>query len=152
MNHKDDNLIFKSILLSIYICYFLRTPTKDEKDKLYDELSLLLQKLGKKMIKQKQYMRGMINNEMVQLANHISFPEGIEMNTGLQENIFALFNYIINKVPIFICSEPGCSKTLSFELLKDNLQGLKSKDDYFRHYHQFYLFISKVLYQQLQKK
>ena len=82
-DHKDDNLIFKSIFLSIYICYFLRIPAKDEKDKLYDELSLLLQKLGKKMIKQKQYMRGMINNEMVQLANHISFPEGIAMNTGL---------------------------------------------------------------------
>jgi hypothetical protein len=28
-------------------------------------------------------MRGMINNEMVQLANHISFPEGNAMNTGL---------------------------------------------------------------------
>ena len=81
MNHKDDNLIFKSILLSIYICYFLRIPAKDEKDKLYDELSLLLQKLGKKIIR--QHMRGMINNEMVQLANHISFPEGIAMNTGL---------------------------------------------------------------------
>ena len=81
MNHKDDNLIFKSIFLSIYICYFLRLPTKDEKDKLYDELSRLLQKLGKKIIR--QHMRGMINNEMVQLANHISFPEGIAMNTGL---------------------------------------------------------------------
>ena len=77
-------------------------------------------------------MRGMINNEMVQLANHISLPEGIAMNSSLQENIFALFNCIMNKVPIFICGKPGCSKTLSFELLKDNLQGLKSKDDYFR--------------------
>ena len=101
---------------------------------------------------QKDKMRGIVTSEIVQLSRRITLSEGIAMNTSLQENIFSLFTCVMNKIPIFICGKPGCSKTLSFELLKDNLQGLKSKDDYFRHYRQFYLFISKVLYQQLQKK
>ena len=53
-------------------------------------------------------------------------------NKSLKENIFSLFTCIMNKIPIFICGKPGCSKTLSFELLKDNLRGPKSYDNYFK--------------------
>ena len=55
----------------------------------------------------------MINNEIVQLVNHISSKrKWIQI---YKKNIFALFNCIINKIPIFIYS-----KTLNYELLKDN--------------------------------
>ena len=47
----------------------------------------------------------MINSEMFQLTSHISLQEGIAMNSSLLENIFGLFNCIMNKIPIFICGK-----------------------------------------------
>ena len=51
----DDNLKFKSILLSTYICYFIRLPTKEDKDKLYERLSPILKDIGYTIQKDKMW-------------------------------------------------------------------------------------------------
>ena len=55
----------------------------------------------------------------------------IAINQALKENIFAIIPCIINKIPIFICGKPGCSKSLAINLIFANLQGSKSVDSYF---------------------
>ena len=40
------------------------------------------------------------------------------MNTSLQEKIFSLFTYIMNKIPIFICGKPGYSENFQFLIIK----------------------------------
>jgi len=39
---------------------------------------------------------------------------------------------IVNKIPIFICGKPGCSKSLAITLVFANLRGEKSVDRYFK--------------------
>ena len=82
-------------MLSIYICYFLRLPTNEDKDKLYEGLSRVLKDIGYTIPKDK--MRSIISSEIVQLSRRITLSEGITMNTSLQENIFSLFTCIMNK-------------------------------------------------------
>ena len=62
----------------------------------------------------------------------MQLSDGTALNRALSENIFAVIPCIINKVPIFICGKPGCSKSLAMQLVFSNLQGDKSKDEYFR--------------------
>ena len=62
----------------------------------------------------------------------MQLPDGIALNKAIRENIFAIIPCIINKIPIFICGKPGCSKSLAIQLIFSNLQGDKSRDEYFQ--------------------
>ena len=73
-----------------------------------------------------------IDGELTTLINRIIIDKGISKNTALKENIFALFNCIMNYIPIFICGKPVCSKTLSLELLRASLNGKESLDNLFK--------------------
>jgi hypothetical protein len=50
----------------------------------------------------------------------------IAVNQAIKENIFAIIPCIINKIPIFICGKPGCSKSLAITLIFSNFKGRKS--------------------------
>jgi len=62
----------------------------------------------------------------------MELPEGTALNRALRENIFAMIPCIINKIPIFICGKPGCSKSLAIQLIFANLRGEKSLDPFFK--------------------
>jgi len=68
------------------------------------------------------------------IANNIKVDKGIAKNRALLENIFSLFVAINNKVPIFIVGKPGCSKSLSFQLLNKSMQGQVSENEFFKQY------------------
>ena len=79
-------------------------------------------------------LKGIVSNEITLFSKKIkkTCPNNIALHDSLKENLFALFTCIMNKIPIFLCGKPGCSKTLSFELLLISLTGEKSKDDFFK--------------------
>ena len=56
-------------------------------------------------------------NEEKFIANNIQIDIGIAKNKALLENLFSLFVAINNKVPMFIVGKPGCSKSLSVQLI-----------------------------------
>lgn len=56
----------------------------------------------------------------------MEIPEGTALNLALRENIFAIIPCILNRIPIFICGKPGCSKSLAIQLIFANLRGDKS--------------------------
>ena len=68
------------------------------------------------------------------IVNNINLEKGIAKNNALLENIFSLFVAINNKVPIFIVGKPGCSKSLSFQLLNKSMQGSSSDSPFFKNY------------------
>ena len=43
--------------------------------------------------------------------------KGIAKNKVLLENLFTLFVCVYSKIPLFIVEKPGCSKSLSVQLL-----------------------------------
>ena len=53
----------------------------------------------------------------------MELPEGTAKNKALKENIFTLIPCLLNKIPVFMCGKPGCSKTMSVYLAGTNLRG-----------------------------
>ncbi|XP_048242688.1 uncharacterized protein LOC124148338 [Haliotis rufescens] len=72
------------------------------------------------------------------VLDQMELPDGIARNTALQENVFVILVCILKHIPIFVVGKPGCSKSLSLQLLKGNLRGKDSKNDYFRKLPQLY--------------
>jgi hypothetical protein len=62
----------------------------------------------------------------------MELPQGIAKNTALCENVFVILVCILNRIPIFLVGKPGCSKSLSVQLIKNNLRGKDSRDEYFQ--------------------
>jgi hypothetical protein len=62
----------------------------------------------------------------------MELSKDIAINKALKENIFAIIPCIINKIAIFICGKPGCSKSLAISLIFANFRGSKSIDPYFK--------------------
>ena len=66
------------------------------------------------------------------IAECINLEKGIAKNKALLDNIFALFAAINTKVPIFIIGKPGCSKSLSVQLIIKSMRGKDSKNLLFK--------------------
>ena len=56
----------------------------------------------------------------------------VAINQALKENVFALIVCISNKIPVLLCGTPGCSKTLSIQLISTNMKGKNSNDPIFQ--------------------
>ena len=71
-----------------------------------------------------------IKYEEIDYIKRMNVSEGIALNSSLCENIFALVVSICTKIPIFICGKPGCSKSLSVNIIKSNMKGSNSYDPF----------------------
>ena len=119
LTRKD--IFIRAISLSIYICYYLRINSKKHRVRLEDNMENYISNFLSLPLKEQKF-----------LANRINPPEGIAKNRALLENIFTLFFCINCKIPVFICGKPGCSKSLSVQLLYKAMRGDSSDDDFFR--------------------
>ena len=118
-----DIAIYKySINLSVYVCYYLRLTKKEFRDEL-----------STKMNKHFGFnFKDIPKKEQEYISNNIEMKEGIAKNRALLENIFALFVCVNAKVPLFIVGKPGCSKSLSVQLLFDSMKGENSDNALFK--------------------
>ena len=66
------------------------------------------------------------------VLSNIKLEEGIAQNRALLDNIFSLFVAINNKIPIFIVGKPGCSKSLSIQLINKSMKGEASDKPLFQ--------------------
>ena len=64
------------------------------------------------------------------IADETEVEEGIAKNRALLDNLFTLFVCIIAKVPVFICGKPGCSKSLSVQLIYKSMKGEDSNQNF----------------------
>ena len=75
-----------------------------------------------------------VNEEEEYLFKKVRLPSDIAKTKSLLKNLFALFFCIITKVPIIICGKPGCSKSLSYDILFNSMRGLGSENEFFKQY------------------
>ena len=111
-----DDYIFSSIL-GIYVCYFLRLDSKKLRDEMND--LMIIDFDDSKIIDFEIFCKHIVKN----LINEIEIEKlekGIAKNRALLENLFALFICINNKIPLFLCGKPGCSKS---EIIRSTYQG-----------------------------
>ena len=65
-------------------------------------------------------------------VRNMEVEEGIAMNEALSENLFVTCICVLNLLPLFIVGKPGTSKTLTMQVLQNNLQGSRSPSPFFR--------------------
>ena len=124
------DIIIYSINLSIYICYYLRLTQKELRDELVEKLNDILH--NNEISSKHTEFLFIIKLEQEFLIKNIEIPKGISKNRALLENIFSLFVTINNKVPIFIVGKPGCSKSLSVQLINKSMKGSSSTNSLFK--------------------
>ena len=91
----------------------MRITEKDLRDQLVEKLN--------KKFKYGDFLE-LPNLEEHFIVDNIELGKGIAKNKSLLENIFSLFCCINNKIPLFIVGKPGCSKSLSVQLIYKSMK------------------------------
>jgi len=145
----------KSIICSIYICYFIRLTNEENRGKFDAEMQNILLKISNVYCEEKEidekndanlfskikYQRLAIDlrdknfqkfSELLKieeefLLEQIELDKGIGKNQLLKENLFLLFLAIVTKIPLIIVGKPGTGKSLSTQLIYNSMRGPYSK-------------------------
>lgn len=115
----------KALILSLMMCYYNRISKNSDRVEYKNMVTKALNISVKELDE-------MINEEQKDMITRMELPPAIAINKALLENVFTLLVCVINKIPLFICGKPGCSKSLSVQLLVSNLRGPDSHDPYFK--------------------
>jgi len=161
INNNEKNNKIRSIICSIYICYYLKIIDYNKRNCFENKLRPLLlnlinnningDKKGenlKEQIKDGEFKKEIlkmpdeiINNfsdflriEEEYLINKIDLDKGIGKNTLLKENVFLIFLSVVTKLPLIIIGKPGSSKSLSLQLINKSMKGIYSKNQFFRQF------------------
>jgi hypothetical protein len=154
----------KSIICSIYLCYYIRLKDEDErsifdhtlqksllnivnvyseeKDEDKDREGDLYSKIKYGRLRDDfrehnfRYFSDLLRIEEEFLLDQIELDEGIGKNQLLKENLFLLFISIITKIPLIIVDKPGAIKTISTQLIYNSMRGKYSKNEFFKKYPQ----------------
>jgi len=122
----DIEILYCALNLSLFVCYYLRLPDKNSRLNLEN------------LINEKNYFKdGFLKVPLMEqnyMINNFEVPKGIAKNRNLKENIFILFICVINKIPLITLGKPGRSKTLSFKILQNSMQGQSSKSIFLRQF------------------
>ena len=127
---KELDIHLSAINLSIFICYYMRITNKELRGKLYKQLNDKIS-LFEEWFSDRDFLEIPISEEKY-IVDNIQIEKGIAKNKALLENIFSLFVAINNKVPIFIVGKPGCSKSLSVQLITRSMRGYLSNNPFFK--------------------
>ena len=141
LNEKEIKLY--AINLSIYLGYYLRLTDINDKTDNKNEGGLrkiLYEKLNEKF-KEKSKIDFLMIPEKEEnfIADNVELEKGIAKNRALLENLFSLFVAINTKIPIFILGKPGCSKSLSVQLINNAMKGSSSNNPFFKKYPKMYV-------------
>ena len=120
-----------SINISIYLCYYIRLTNKDYRKELSNKIGNIFGKdydFEKMPIREEKY-----------IADNIEMEKGIAKNRALLENLFTLFVCVNSKIPLFIVGKPGCSKSLSVQLLFKTMKGNSSDNTLFKSLPQLFI-------------
>ena len=120
-----------SINLSIYICYYLKIPKEDLREKLISKLNTIF--------KYRDFLE-IPKIEQKFIVDNMDIPKEIEINNNLLENIFSLFFAINTRTPLFIVEKTDKKKSISFELIYKSMKGSWSKNNLFKLYPKILLY------------
>ena len=158
-NEKNNKL--RSIICSIYICYYIRLTTQkirynfeaklrnillkvvNNEEKI--EGNSLMEQIKNQVFKDEIYKRpdeiiryfsGFLRIEQDYLVDQIELDKGIGKNSLLKENIFLLFLSLITNIPLIIICKTGIGKSLSPQLIHKSMRGKYSKNKFFKQFPQ----------------
>ena len=128
--NKNEEMIHKySISVGLYICFYIRLMKEDEKQNFEEGITKILK------IPFTEYPI-LLQNELI---DNIKIEKGIAANKTLKLNLFITFIGIITRIAVFLVGPPGCSKTLSINLLKNFMKGINSNSKFWKQYPQLFV-------------
>ena len=160
-NEKLEKI--KSIIISIYICYYIRLTEKQAREEfdinLMNEFLILinnnkidsnsnetdlLSKISNKefiedikhrnKISQFKHFSKILEIEEEFILDKIELGKGIGNSRSLRENLFLLFVSLGTNIPLIIIGKPGSGKNLSTHLIYKAMKGKYSTNDFFKSY------------------
>eukprot|EP00833_Pecoramyces_ruminatium_P010375 jgi/Orpsp1_1/1184407/evm.model.c7180000089405.2 len=129
-NFSDEKIYKYSLNLSIYLCYYIRIFDKRKREHFLEEMK---KPFGPKFNFEKFPK---VIQEII--ADAVDLDVGIAKNRPLLENLMAIFVCINVKIPLFIVGKPGCSKSLSCQLIFKSMKGKNSANKFFKEYLKVY--------------
>jgi broad-specificity NMP kinase len=151
----------KSIICSIYLCYYIRLINEEIRGKFDSELqetilkivnvysneksdegnkTNLFDKIRNKKLKDElsnkniEHFSDLLRIEEEFLLTKVELAPGIGKNESLKENLFLLFLAVVTKIPLIIVGKPGTGKSLSAQLIYNSMRGIYSKNEFFKNY------------------
>ena len=143
----------KSIICSIYLCYYIRLTNEErrgnfeytlrnkllqianvhceeiEEDTKGDLFSQIRYQKLRDELREKniQKFSDLLKIEEDFLLEQVELDKGIGKNQLLKENLFLLFLALVTKIPLIIVGKPGTGKSLSAQLIYNSMRGKYSK-------------------------
>jgi ABC-type multidrug transport system fused ATPase/permease subunit len=137
----NEKPMIKSIVLALAHCYLSRLPTAKLRQDYREQMMKLFGKNGTTMNKSGSVdsFSAIVRMEEEDYLDRMELPPGTAKNAALRENVFVMLVSILNRIPVFVVGKPGCSKSLSIQLIRSNLRGRDSRDSLFRKLPQLYV-------------
>ncbi|XP_046854791.1 uncharacterized protein LOC124447744 isoform X2 [Xenia sp. Carnegie-2017] len=124
----DSCPVVKSIVLALAHCYLSRLLRDDLRREYIQSLTRSLASIDV----DKKSFKAIMRMEQENYLLRMELPEGTARNAALRENVFIMLVSILNRIPVFVVGNPGCSKSLAIQLIRSNLRGKDSKDAFFK--------------------
>ena len=121
----NENYHLCAIMVSLAIVYYMRLDSAYRGD--FSEAMDKSSHLNAGISFTDAFLR-----ELEWFITKMDIPQGIAKTQALKENIFSTIICTMTYTPLIIVGPPGCSKTLSFNLVTANLRGQESKVKLFR--------------------
>ena len=137
----NDKPMIKSVVLALAHCYLSRLPTAKLRQNYREHMMKVITSNGIAMNKRGNVdsFSAIIRVEEEDYLDRMELPPGTARNAALRENVFVMLVSILNHIPVFVVGKPGCSKSLSIQLIRSNLRGRDSRDSLFRKLPQLYV-------------
>jgi len=127
----------RSVVLALAHCYQSRLQTAKRRKEFCSEISNLIGKAEQGF--QAERFDAIVRVEQEEYLARMELPEGTAKNAALRENVFVILVCILNRIPVFVVGKPGCSKSLSMQVIRSNLRGKDSKDPFLKQLPQLYV-------------
>ncbi|CAC5398278.1 RNF213 [Mytilus coruscus] len=129
---SDTDKKIKAVILGLAVCYHSRFSDGIIRRKYREEIKKCIWSTMSYAITEEEILDSILTEQKYILNMMTELPAGTALNAALQENVFMLLVCILNKIPIFLVGKPGCSKSLSMQLIRSNLRGKDSTSHLFQ--------------------
>ena len=129
-NFENEKIYIYSLNLSIYLCYYIRIFNKLLRKEF---VNLMKNSFGEEF-----NFEAFPKKLQDIIAEKVDLDKGIAKNRALLENLFSIFVCLNTMIPLFIIGKPGCSKSLSAQLIFKSMNGKDSSNDFFKHFPKVY--------------
>jgi hypothetical protein len=122
----------EATLLALLHNYYARLPCSKDRRDYIQRLIEVLRKHNVRHFEIAYHISSLLLHEQLGYLSRMKIEAGTARNEALRENVFVLLVSILNRIPVFLVGKPGCSKSLSMQLIEASIRGQDSKDAFFK--------------------